>query len=47
MAKKIKSWKQTTRQPYQWGEKRNTERYDTPFMCLDEKEIANEEKEEN
>ena len=46
-----KNWKHTTknRKQYEkWGGKRNTERYDTPFMMLDEetfKETETETKE--
>ena len=40
--RKTKSWKHTTRNPKQYG-KRNTERYDTPFMMLDEQDAEREE----
>lgn len=43
---KTRSWKHTTRNEKQYG-KRNTERYDTPFMMLDEQDAEREEEEQN
>lgn len=40
--RKTKSWKHNTKETKQYG-KRNTERYDTPFMMLDEQDAEREE----
>jgi len=40
--RKTRNWKHNTKDQKQYG-KRNTERYDTPFMCLDEADSEGEE----
>jgi hypothetical protein len=43
--RRVRNWKHNTKDPKRYG-KRNTEKYDTPFMKLDEEIFKGKEDEE-